>query len=98
MASENKQVISYSKDDWEDLKKSFGIDFTPRVPQETIDDEIRHFLNLRCTDDMLDIFFTALFEIPYEDLPLHINDQYTRPDGKVVSPGRVINWRLRRGK
>jgi len=98
MAVQNKQVVTYNNDDWEDLKKSFGIDFTPKVPQKNADDEIKYFMSLRYTDGILDIFFRALFEIPYEDLPLHINDRYTLDDGKVLIIEKIIAWRLKRGK
>lgn len=95
-------MIEYTEEDWKDIRTGyFDKESVPKdlTPNQKIEKFLDHNYGT-CLPETIKILHDILFNIPYEELPLHIND--TTIDDVCFPPtvnvGGGAIWRLKRGK
>jgi hypothetical protein len=95
-------MISYTWDDWNNLCKYLNIDFSPRSSEAYLsaNSMIEYYLRRAydCYPEALDRLLRVLFDAPFEDLPLIINESIAIDAKRSVLVNKAASWRLSLGK
>ena len=97
-----QKMIDYTWQDWENLTCFLGLDFTPLCERayKNPGSMIRHFLSCKYSTykEAHDRLVEVLFEMPFDELPTAINEEYKVAQDTTIMVSKAAEWRLLLGK